>query len=73
MKALNDLLYDWADIALRTLVWGRRAIADADYDSWRKKYEAANAQPEEILKLKQAKPNAITRLQVARLIALMIA
>ena len=60
-KALDELLYQWADIALRTLVFAKRELPG--FEKWHALYRAANEDPEEVRKLKAGEPNAIQRLQ----------
>ena len=61
MEKLNDLLYEWADIALRTLVWGRRELTN--YDDWHALYEMACQDPSEVRKHKTGQPSRIGELQ----------
>ena len=51
----------WAEIALRTLVWGKRDLGN--YDTWAQKYHQAKNSPEEVAKIKAGLPNAIDSLQ----------
>jgi magnesium-transporting ATPase (P-type) len=61
MRTLDQLLYDWADIALRTLVFAKRELPD--FESWRTKYDVAIADPENVRKLKLHEDNEISTLQ----------
>ena len=61
LAALYQLLGDWAEIALRTLVFAKRELAD--FDTWHVPFRAANESPEEVRKLKAGEPNEISRLQ----------
>ncbi len=60
---LDALLYEWADIALRTLVFAKRELPD--FESWHARYRAANEDPEQVRKLKLGQPNAISELQAS--------
>ena len=60
-EKLNALLYDWADVALRTLVFGKRELRQ--FGAWHAQYRAAVQSPDEVTKLKSGKPNRITELQ----------
>ena len=61
MKALDDLLAEWANIALRTLVFAKREMPD--FAAWKQKHDAACADPENIRKVKLKEANDITSLQ----------
>ena len=61
--ALDALLYEWADIALRTLVFVKRELPD--FEAWHVQYQAANQDPEQVRKLKLGQPNAISDLQAS--------
>ena len=61
VSAMETTLYEWGDIALRTLVWGVRELAN--YGRWASEYEAAIADPSEVLKLKLGEPGKIAKLQ----------
>ena len=61
MEALDALLGEWADAALRTLVWARRELPQ--FEQWNQRYKAAMGDPEEVRKLKAGEPNEILRLQ----------
>lgn len=58
---LVDHLNQWADVALRTLVWCKRDLPD--YSGWHAKYKVAVQSPEEVTKMKLGKPNKIHDLQ----------
>ena len=58
---MESVLYEWGEIALRTLVWGKRDVSG--YDEWARTYAAAKASPQEQLKVKQGLPSRITELQ----------
>ena len=60
-EQLDALLYEWADIALRTLVFAKRELPN--FGVWHEAYRAANEDPEEVRKLKAGEPNEIGRLQ----------
>ena len=62
MTAVEALLDEWADIALRTLVWCKRDLPD--YQKWADRYHRATSNPNEVGKLKAGQPNAIEALQV---------
>lgn len=59
---LELLLDDWADIALRTLVWAKRDLPH--FTEWHKRYIQATESPEQTRLMKEGKPNQITALQV---------
>ena len=61
MQKLDALLYEWADIALRTLVFAKREIPD--FEEWNAKYVAAINDPEQVRRAKAKEPNEIARLQ----------
>ena len=61
-ERLDKLLYDWADIALRTLVFAKREVAD--FDGWNARYMAATQDPEEVRKNKAGERGLIAELQV---------
>jgi len=61
LRSIDGQLGDWADAALRTLVWARRELPD--FASWHAKYRKATANAEEVRKLKNGQPNAISTLQ----------
>lgn len=51
---------DWAEDALRTMVFAYRVIPPAEYDAWRLRLQEANANEVEVAKRKEGKiPNAI--------------
>ena len=58
---LDKLLYEWADIALRTLVFAKREVAD--FDGWQTRYAAAMQDPEEVRKHKAGERGLIAYLQ----------
>ena len=60
-ECLDKLLYDWADIALRTLVFAKREVAD--FDGWQTRYAAATQDPEEVRKHKAGERGLIADLQ----------
>ena len=60
---MEDLLYTWAEVALRTLVWAQRGIPEADFAAWHARYRAASESPQEVAKFKAGEPNQITELQ----------
>ena len=62
--ALNGTLDEWANIALRTLVFGKREVPPAVWEAWRAAYEIAKASQEDIAKMRAGEPNRITDLQV---------
>ena len=62
MKKLESILAEWAEIALRTLVFAGREMND--FDAWYHKYEAAREDPAEVQKMKRGAPNEISRLAV---------
>eukprot|EP00966_Prymnesium_polylepis_P011527 265415-Prymnesium_polylepis.1 len=57
------LLNDWADVALRTLVWGKHELPN--FKEWHKAYTDAVQSPDEVMKLKTGQPNKILELQGA--------
>ena len=59
---LDALLYEWADIALRTLVFAKREVMG--FDAWLARWTAASEDPEAVRKQKLGEPNAITDLQL---------
>ena len=59
---LVGLLNDWADVALRTLVWGKHELPE--FATWHALYTEATQSPDEVTKLKMGKPNRISELQV---------
>ena len=61
MAALDSLLYEWADIALRTLVFAKRELGD--FERWSAEYEIAISDPENVRKAKLREPNRISELQ----------
>ena len=61
VKAMEDLLFNWAEVALRTLVWAQKEMAD--FDDWHKRYRAAAETPAEVAKFKAGEPNLISQLQ----------
>ena len=62
-EELSTLLDEWGEIALRTLVWGKKEISEATYAAWHAQYEAVCASPDEIAKMKKGLPNKITSSQ----------
>ena len=58
---IDQLLDDWADIALRTLVWCKRELPT--YAEWARRYVTATASPEDVMRMKKGLPNTITTLQ----------
>ena len=54
-KELVGQLNDWADVALRTLVWGKHELPD--FATWHAAYTEACQSPEEVTKWKMGKPN----------------
>ena len=58
---LDGLLDEWADIALRTLVWCRRDVPH--YAEWAARYKGATSDPQQVHLLKQGEPNEIMELQ----------
>jgi len=61
LNSLEALLSEWAEIALRTLVWAKKEVSN--YDAWAVEYATAKASPEEQQNLKLGKPSKITDLQ----------
>ena len=61
MMALDAVLGEWADAALRTLVWARRELPT--FEEWNTRYKAAMGDPEQVRKLKAGEPNEILTLQ----------
>ena len=61
MQVMDRLLYEWADIALRTLVFAKSVMAD--FDEWRARYDAACAEPDNVRKAKLGEKNDISDLQ----------
>eukprot|EP00965_Chrysotila_dentata_P058636 1945793-Pleurochrysis_carterae.AAC.1 len=61
LNSLEALLSEWAEIALRTLVWAKKEVSN--YDAWAVEYATAKASPEEQQNLKLGKPSQITDLQ----------
>ena len=61
MQTLDQLLYAWADIALRTLVFAKRELPD--FKRWSAEYEIAISDPENVRKAKLKEPNRISELQ----------
>ena len=61
MEKLDVLLGEWADIALRTLVFAKKEMPN--FDEWNRAYEAAICDPENIRKAKLGEDNPITSLQ----------
>ena len=94
METLNTTLHDWADVALRTLVFAKREISASSWDEWHVKYgvatcsarllshhrppsrmishdlprslryDVATSSARELARLRQGKPNEISRLQM---------
>jgi len=62
-RKMEDLLYDWAEVALRTLVWAQRAMPESDFEAWHANYRAASESPQEVARFKAGEPNQITALQ----------
>jgi len=62
-EELSTLLDEWGEIALRTLVWGKKEISEATFAAWHAQYEAVCASPDEIAKMKKGLPNKITSSQ----------
>jgi len=60
-EALSDLLGEWAEVALRTLVWAKRELPELD--EWRAKYREAFNNPSEVAAYKSGDPCLITELQ----------
>lgn len=58
---LQKLLCDWADIALRTLVFCKREVDH--FDEWYARWAVASNSVEQIRKHKLGEPNAISQLQ----------
>ena len=65
MEELSRLLYDWADIALRTLIWGKHELPQ--FAEWHARYRAATSDPLEVQKLKMGEPSKILELQACGL------
>lgn len=65
ISTLATMLDEWGDIALRTLVWGKKEVSQSDFVKWAEKYEAVCAKPDEIAKMKKGLPNEITATQAA--------
>lgn len=61
LEQLDGLLHEWASIALRTLVWGKRELPN--YAAWASEYMVVIESPSEALKRKVGEPNAIDDLQ----------
>ena len=64
LAVLNATLEEWAEIALRTLVFAKREIGPEQWDAWFAQYEAATSSPTELTKMREGKPNEIQRLQM---------
>lgn len=64
MTTLSSQLSEWADVALRTLVFAKRALGRAEFDAWHGQYLTATSDPSEIVKMRKGHDNAITALQV---------
>ena len=62
-RKMEELLYAWAEVALRTLVWAQRAIPDSEFEAWHASYRAASESPQEVARFKAGEPNQITALQ----------
>ena len=60
-QKMEALLHEWAEVALRTLVWAQRGMPD--FKEWHVRYRAASESPAEVAKFKAGKPNAISELQ----------
>ena len=65
MDRLAVQLNEWADVALRTLVFAKRELDRAEFDEWYSKYEEAAGSPAEMMKKRAGQPNAINDLEVA--------
>ena len=64
LGALNKTLHEWADVALRTLVFAKREIGEAEWAEWYVHYQAATSSPAELAKMRKGLPNEIGRLQM---------
>ena len=64
LGVLSEQLAQWADVALRTLVFAKRELADAEYAAWNAQYEEATSDPAQLLALRRGEPNKISALQV---------
>ena len=62
-RKMEELLYTWAEVALRTLVWAQRGIPEADFAAWHARYRAASESPQEVARFKAGEPNQISALQ----------
>ncbi|KAL1521781.1 hypothetical protein AB1Y20_021434 [Prymnesium parvum] len=60
---IDDLLEEWGEIALRTLVWCKRELPRTLYDEWSRKYDAATSSPRQVQLMKAGKSNKISALQ----------
>jgi len=60
MGKLEEILRDWADIALRTLVFASREMPE--FSKWYDDYDSARENPNEVQKMKRGEDNEISRL-----------
>lgn len=58
---LVEKLNQWADMALRTLVWCKRELPE--FEEWHRKYLVASQSPDEVAKFKTGRANQISALQ----------
>jgi len=63
VSALKKTLDEWANEALRTLVFACRRVPDDEYRTWFRKYTRALEDPRERAALKAGLDNAVDRLQ----------
>ena len=48
LEDISTLLDEWGEIALRTLVWGKKEMSDEEHATWHEAYTAATSSPEEV-------------------------
>ena len=63
VQQLEQLLESWGEVALRTLVWGRRELTDDEHGTWEQRYSAACEDPEQVAKMRAGRPNSISAVQ----------
>ena len=60
---LGQTVGEWADLALRTLVWAKRELAPAEYEAWAARYKEASENTEQVALQKMGRPSDIGKLQ----------
>ena len=61
---LSTRLGEWAEIALRTMVFAKRELPPDVFDAWYLKYDKAERDPAQLMKHRRGEPNDIEKLQV---------